>query len=429
MKIALLSFLIVLFTGSLMYGQIDLLKKVKEKVEQKIEQKTDEKIDEGIEKVADDIESSKSSDAEETTPAEPEPVKEKSPDQSKSEAAPAADKKLQVYSNYDFIPGEQIFFYDDFSYDKIGDFPAKWNTNSMGDVVTLNNFPGNWFRMNLGGTFYPEIDKAFPENFTVEFDLIFSFNEINDITGAYLDFYSTIEGERMDGIVPGNGGFRLALEGYSVKSFNWLNSNYGDIDISFDNNYFQKKNEQIVKVSISVHGQRVKMFLDENKIFDIPRLVSKNLSIDRFRFFQWGTESELFNFYISNLRIAVGSPDTRSKLITEGKLVTRGIYFDSGSDVVKPESYGTLKDIASVLNDNPAVKVKIVGHTDSDGSDQLNLDLSKRRALSVKNVLSSEFSVTAERLEYDGKGESEPVSDNNSTEGKANNRRVEFIKL
>ena len=74
-------------------------------------------------------------------------------------------------------------------------------------------------------------------------------------------------------------------------------------------------------------------------------------------------------------------------MLTEGKLVTRGILFDINSDKIKPESYGTLKDIAKVLNDNKDVKVKIVGHTDSDGDDKSNLDLSKRRAASVKNSL------------------------------------------
>ena len=72
-------------------------------------------------------------------------------------------------------------------------------------------------------------------------------------------------------------------------------------------------------------------------------------------------------YLISNLKLAVGAPDTRNKLITEGRFSTSGILFDSGSDRIKPESYGVLKDIATVLKENPAVKVKIIGHTDSDG--------------------------------------------------------------
>ena len=89
----------------------------------------------------------------------------------------------------------------------------------------------------------------------------------------------------------------------------------------------------------------------------------------------------------------------------------------------------TLKEISQVLKDNATVKVKIIGHTDSDGDDKSNLDLSKRRAASVKNSLSTEFGIDASRMETDGKGEIEPASPNTSSEMKANNRRVEFIKI
>lgn len=127
--------------------------------------------------------------------------------------------------------------------------------------------------------------------------------------------------------------------------------------------------------------------------------------------------------------MAVGAPDMRNKLITEGKLVTYGIYFDSGSDKIKPESAGTMKEIASVLKENPTIKIKIIGHTDSDGDEAKNLDLSKRRSLSVKGALSSEYGIEAMRIETDGKGETEPIAPNGTFEGKARKRRVELIKL
>lgn len=112
----------------------------------------------------------------------------------------------------------------------------------------------------------------------------------------------------------------------------------------------------------------------------------------------------------------------------EGKLVSYGIYFDVNKDVVKPESYGTLKEIAAVLNEVPSVKVKITGHTDSDGNDAANLDLSKRRAASVKAELVKSFGVNGDRLTTDGAGESRPVALNDSPANKALNRRVEFVK-
>ncbi|MDP4206191.1 MAG: OmpA family protein, partial [Bacteroidota bacterium] len=127
--------------------------------------------------------------------------------------------------------------------------------------------------------------------------------------------------------------------------------------------------------------------------------------------------------------LAAGAPDTRNKLITEGKWTTRGICFDTNSDVIKPESYGVLKEIATVLNENSTVNVKIIGHTDSDGDDTFNLELSKKRAIAVKNALSNNFNIDASRMETDGKGKKEPVASNDTPEGKANNRRVEFIKL
>ena len=135
------------------------------------------------------------------------------------------------------------------------------------------------------------------------------------------------------------------------------------------------------------------------------------------------------NYYLTNLRLAVGAPDTRNKLLTEGKWVTHGILFDVNSATIKSESYGTLKEIAGVLKENTDVKVKIIGHTDADGDDKSNMDLSKRRAASVKEFLSKEFSIDESRMETDGMGESKPVDKNTTPAGKANNRRVEFIKI
>ena len=115
-------------------------------------------------------------------------------------------------------------------------------------------------------------------------------------------------------------------------------------------------------------------------------------------------------------------------ILAEGKWVRHGILFDVNSDRIKPESYGTLKELAGVLTESGDVKVVIVGHTDSDGDDAANMDLSKRRAASVKSALVSEFKIDAGRLETDGKGESQPIDKNDTPAGKANNRRVEFIK-
>jgi OOP family OmpA-OmpF porin len=119
----------------------------------------------------------------------------------------------------------------------------------------------------------------------------------------------------------------------------------------------------------------------------------------------------------------------RNKLLKDGKIISYGILFDVNSDKLKPESYSTLKEIADILKENPTIRIRVVGHTDSDGDEASNLDLSKRRGASVKNELVNKFGIDAARLETDGKGESEPLAKNDSAVNKAKNRRVEFISI
>ncbi len=82
-----------------------------------------------------------------------------------------------------------------------------------------------------------------------------------------------------------------------------------------------------------------------------------------------------------------------------------------------------------MLKENEDIKLQIVGHTDSQGKDDHNLHLSENRAETVKQLLVEEFGIDETRFEFMGKGESEPVDNNTTEKGRANNRRVEFIKI
>ncbi len=407
---SIILFAAFLFVSVQAFPQFDLLKKVKDKVEEK----TEKKVDEGLDKATDENNKEQ---------------KDSTKEEKKNESMKPGGEELKSYSKYDFVPGEQVLFFEDFSQDNVGDFPASWNTNSSGEVVTLNKFPGHWFQPGLSGTFLPEIKGAFGENFTLEFDFIYAPTTQSNAPSFDLTFYSSLEGETMDAYVPGNGGCAFTIGAYTIGVQNWKNQEYGQINNQKDFDYFYKNENQKVRMSFAFQKQRVRFWINENKIYDLPKLLMPDLIMNQIRFTTVETDDQKPYFYISNIRVAVGLPDMRSKLLTEGKLVTRGILFDVNSDQIKPESYGTLKEIAKVLQDNNDVRVKIVGHTDSDGSDESNLDLSKRRSASVKNFLASEFGIDGARMESDGKGESEPVTDNNTPEGKSNNRRVEFLKL
>jgi OmpA-OmpF porin, OOP family len=364
--------------------------------------------------------------------AQEEPENGSNPDTVARQAQPTAvqppQEGLKAFSKFDFIPGEQVIFFDDFSQDNIGDFPALWNTNSSGEVVTFNTIPGKWLKMQPDGYFVPDLKNKMPENFTVEYDLVYSYTNVGDAPDFGIAIISKTEGDLINSLVPGNGGCEFRMNPYSVSTIDWKEGVYGENNKSVDNSYLQEKNNQVTRISIAVQKERVRIYVDQEKVFDVPRMLYKGMVYDWIRFYS-GSQAEGYTPYIGNFRVAVGATDMRSKLITEGKLVTRGIMFDSGSDRIKPESYGTLKMIAGILKDNAAVRVRITGHTDSDGDEQLNLDLSKRRAASVKNALSGEFGIDSSRMDIDGKGESEPVDSNATPEGKANNRRVEFVKL
>ena len=341
-------------------------------------------------------------------------------------------------SKYDFVPGEKLIAYEDFSSTAVGDFPLKWNTNATAEVVTLNNQPGKWLKLNKEGVFYPEFIKSLPENFTLEFDLgvnpdwsevpfslnIASLESPDDYRNYYhfvnwkgfhaihLDLQPLVEGER-----PGISQLTAGKDGNHT------------IDNMVEYNIWDNKEHNFAHVSIWRQKERLRVYVNGEKIWDIPRAFDGQTKYNAVTF-ACQTPNNLDNYFLlNNIRLAVGAPDTRNKLITEGKFVTRGILFDVNTDKLKPESYGVLKELGAVMKENATMKFRIIGHTDSDGDDKLNLDLSRRRAAAVKNALVKEFGVNADNLETDGKGETAPVDSNTTVEGKANNRRVEFVKI
>ena len=336
----------------------------------------------------------------------------------------SAQESSIVTSKYDFIPGEKVIFFDDFIAESIGDFPIQWNTNGSGEVVTTTVSDGRWFLItNAKGITTLDSPIELPENYTIEFDVIPHKDAKNNSTNFNFYLLSTSKPkDLLYGLArPGDAGVKFSFE-YNNYCKAYYNDKGKTPDISGKEDEPKLKAENKYRISIWVQKQRIRLYIGEEKLFDLPKAISKDFKYNMIRFSD-GTPM------ISNVRIATGLPDMRSKLLTEGKLISYGIYFDVNKDVVKPESYPSIKEIAVILKDNPTVKIKIVGHTDSDGDDKSNLDLSKRRSASVKNVLVKDFGIDAASIETDGKGEGEPVAKNDSAVNKALNRRVEFIKL
>lgn len=427
--------LITLIFSINLSAQIDVKEKAKDKTTQKADEKVDEAIDNTLEGVENGVKSifkkkdktkNKQSQTNEENDIEEsnsnESVDNEDNNANNSSNVTAVSNKpsnFSVYSKFDFIPGDQIIFYDDFSDVAIGDFPLRWNTNASGEVVTVDGIGGKWFRLKNDYSYYtPDCFSELPENYTIEFDAL-----IFEGCAFDLEIYQRQEQDMITQYYPGNAGVNINFDNYRIEWKNWDNDAEIDIKLGETELKTEIENNTIQHYSIWIQKTRLRVYLNEEKVLDVPRAIYTNYKFNQFRFCTYSA------VMLGNIRIAVGLPDTRSRLITEGKLVTRGILFDSGSDKIKPESYSTLKDIATVLSENPTVRVKIFGHTDADGDANTNLDLSKKRALAVKNALIKDFGVAASRLESDGKGENEPSDKNDTPQGKANNRRVEFIKL
>lgn len=347
-------------------------------------------------------------------------------------AAPNASTEptFQSYSKFDFVPGELVVGVEDFTQDAIGDFPGRWNTNASGEVVTLAGQPGRWLKLTRPGFFLPEFITALPDNFTLEFDLA-----VPPTADPGIPF-STMLIELPNPKQPT--GWNTASNYVQVTAHPSASAQGTSSVVTRQDSTSGGGNSTKVAGLTAAKGkplhiamwrqrQRIRVYMNEEKVWDLPRAFAASAKLNSV-LFDFGGGCGNCEYYVGNLRVATGAADTRNKIITEGKWVTRGILFDVSSDRIKAESYGSLKEIAGVLTENADLKVQIVGHTDADGDEAANLDLSKRRAVSVKTALASEFKIDAARMETDGKGESQPVDKNDSPAGKANNRRVEFIK-
>ena len=358
--------------------------------------------------------------------------KDSDSDSNESDATVSSDssnpKSITVYSKFDFVPGDELLFFDDFSNEFVGDFPSKWNTNGGGDLVIINGTANKWLKILPGsGTSYiPDITDL-PEEFTVEFDIITNGLSSKTSSQSYLQIMvgdnNTFDRPKNYGMIEYSFCQFIATGIIVENHVNGRRVIRNTIQADLRNVVLNKHH-----ISLAVNKQRFRIWINEQKLVDIPRLLAANTKMKGIKLHLRGTDINTENIFFSNFKVTEGGVDLRRKLISEGKISTNGILFDSGAANIQPQSMGIIRQIYQVLQQEPSIKLTIIGHTDGDGDAAVNMKLSKKRADAVKNALVSVYKVSGDRLQTNGKGESEPIGDNSSTDGKAQNRRVEFIK-
>ncbi len=332
-----------------------------------------------------------------------------------------------VYSRYDFVPGEKLIFFDDFSDTDVGEFPLRWHLKGprSGDnnTVEVVAFQGRRYLRSrpagAGGSQAPSTQYArlnikgdLPQKFTIEFDAALG----HSITPDYPNHYSLYllasdeDWPGVDGVRPGV----LQFSGVQGRSANTQTS-------------LSVMDGKLHHIAVSVNGSFVKAWVDQERVVNDPdgierpiRLVGLVLGA--------GGYSPSDRVMFTNFRLAEGGKDIKAALETEGRIVTHGILFDTGSDRLRNESLPTLKMILALLQQEPKLRFSIEGHTDDQGGKGVNQPLSERRAAAVQGWLAGK-GIEAARLAAKGFGDSKPIDRSNTPEGRANNRRVEFVRF
>ena len=326
-----------------------------------------------------------------------------------------------AYAKSDFVPGDEIIFDDPMDKEQMGEFPSQWDLisgnaevasangkkamelTSRDVVVPLMKDPRNY----LGDVFTVEFDflsvKAKSDNCSIWFTIAF-FGADNKSGNGY----------------PLMGFSKIIMLSDKRYTYTWAsnnsdsNSGAGDVDMAYDTwHHF----------AISFNKRAWKLYINGIRILNVPNVKAPPA---------WlvikGDNVGVGSYMFTNFRIAKGAVPLYDRLASEGKIITYGITFDVGKSTIKPESMTEINRIAQLMKDNPDLKFSVEGHTDNTGNAASNQTLSEARSKAVLDKL-VEMGISNDRLKSAGKGQTKPIADNSTDEGRAKNRRVEFVKI
>jgi len=393
--LAALAAVALLFAVALPPAQAGIGDSLKKKVQKKTEKKVDDTADKALE------------DGEKAATGEEGEAAETGAAATSEKSAGSAEKVSQVSTKFDYVPGDMVKFFDDFTQDELGEFPVGWQLKE-GTFEVAEREGQRWLRCtSITGDVRMKLPAmtALPEYWTLEFDFICPEPSGNVLTVAALN---------------GNTEVWNTVFPYSGTALAFTT---GDI---FSNTPVEGGTVwgKVHHVMFMARGTGMKVYVNRQRLASVPEINAAAGAPTTLSIRLWSDKEPM----ITNVRFAEGNKPVADPF-ADGKLVTYGIYFESGSDVVQPESAPVLRTIAGYLEKKPDVRVQIVGHTDNQGKPAENLDLSKRRAAAVAKVLSEQFKIAADRFTTDGMGDTKTVADNAKPEGRAMNRRVEFTKL
>ncbi len=402
-------------------------KKTEKKIEKRIEKRIDNKVDQTLDKIEGAIEGKeKQEEVNATKPAD------KSNDEvvkNSNETVESQQEAQLNWARFDFIPGDIIIFEDNLEGERNGEFPGKWDltTGTVENAVFNGENVIMFIRTNINsdGGIVPLMTNSnedyLPDEFTIEFDAYFH----GPRSSYRILFYDGKNQRQLNrGVNPGSGNRddRVIINQNSGSYMNTVGHYPGFGRSSTEDAARSKPGWR--RISVSFNKRALKAYIDDSRVLNIPNMNYNPIGLT----FAYHNPNGDHTGYIKNVRVAKGAVPLYDKFLTDGKIVTNGIRFDVNKATIKPESFGVINEIVKLMNDHPNLRFSVEGHTDSDGGAELNMRLSEARAKAVVDKM-TELGIAPARLSFKGYGQTSPIAPNNTAEGKAQNRRVEFVKL
>jgi outer membrane protein OmpA-like peptidoglycan-associated protein len=398
----------------------NILKRLGDRAKEAVEQNLGDKVEKGVNDLLDGKTKKDKKDKKQ---------KAEDADYENVEAEEGPQDTDAVYEQSDFVPGTVVFFEDNLQGEQMGEFPSKWDLiDGSTDVASMKGKKCIHFEPSTRiEPLMTNQSSYLPDFFTIECDFWmndpkteldncyeFEFNDSSD--GSV---YEVRIGESYDKL-------EVTCTYHSVAG-DWRDSGGGQT--------WELKKNDWSHFALSFNKRAIKIYINGKRVINIPN----SQAADRVKIHQadWGGFHGNKN-YLTNFRLAKGGNELYAQQTTDmsavekaiaetGKFVTNNILFETGKATLKPESMEEIQKVAEYMKKNPSARFEVQGHTDNVGSDKTNDPLSQQRAEAVVKALEG-MGVDPFNLRPVGKGSHEPVADNSTDEGRAKNRRVEFIK-
>ena len=322
------------------------------------------------------------------------------------------------YKNYDFVAGDKIIFQPDLSSEADAELPSRFTVNAGN--AEIQSYEGEkivHLNPDCNATISPLMnsDHYLPEQYTLEFDMMYENpdekngnNYFSHVSNFFVNFRT-----RNDKNYNSYPLYKFIINGVSKIKFGDNNAGPIALQQPVTGNAWHH-------IAIYIRKNLGKVYIDQYRVAAINTLPPGGEKVD--------IKADRYGVKIKNFRLAAGGDDKYNRIMSDGKFISHGILFDVNKSTIKPESMGALNEIVKMMKEHNDLKFEIDGHTDSDGKADANLKLSQDRADAVKAKL-TDMGIEDSRLTTKGFGATKPIDKNETAEGKANNRRVEFVKI